>query len=170
VSDKSAGVEGLAAAFRKLGFSEEESRRKAEYQVSSERPELARMSFLKCAWAGVISEGNSEWIERRIESFRRDPNGEGSGAGRALELLLRIGANPNDLTDLVRAMQHETLSEVCCVIDNCGDTYNDPFNPKAHWHLVLSEVCPPEKNDVGGLHESVLETDPTGREMRPRPE
>ena len=163
-------LKALAEAFRKLGFSDDQSRSSAEYQISSGAPELARVSFLKAAWIGVVSEENDSWIDRCLADYTRDPEGVGSGAGRALQRLLALGASRMDLTDLVRSMQFETLFEVCSVVDNCGDVYNDPLSPKAHWHLRLGEECPPKHEDVGGLHESVLETDPTGREMKPRPE
>lgn len=163
-------LKALTEAFVQLGFTADESRAKAEYQLNDGSPELARMSFLKAAWAGVVAEENDAWIQRRIDTFKNAPEGVGNGAGRALIRLLKLGASKKDLTDLVRTMQFETLDEVLNVIDNSGDPYNDPLAPASHWHLTLVKKCPARKNDVGGLHESVLQTDPTGREMRPRPE
>ena len=158
----------LTEAFEKIGV--EDPADCARYQLERNVPELARLSFIKAAWDGVVNEGDTGWIQRQLEDFRRDPNGVGNGAGRALERLLKLGAKPEDLTDLVRSMQYETLFAVCYVADNCGDDYRNPLSPKEHWHLVLGEDCPPSHLDVGGLHESVLQMDRTGREMRPRPE
>ncbi len=163
-------LEALTEAFVQLGYSEEESRAKAAYQVKDGSPELARMSFLKAAWAGVVAEENDDWIQRRIDTFKKAPEGVGNGAGRALIRLLKLGANKKVLTDLVRTMQFETLNEVLNVIDNSGHPYNDPLAPALHWHFTLVKKCPARNVDLGGLHESVLETDPTGREMRTRPE
>jgi hypothetical protein len=54
-------------------------------------------------------------------------------------------------------------------IHGLSDTVDDVIGPMVN-HLVEVDVDTDElgKKNLGGLHESVLETGPTGREMRPR--
>jgi hypothetical protein len=40
--------------------------------------------------------------------------------------------------------------------------------PKVNWELFEVDSTGKPLHPVDGLHESVLDTDPTGREMRPR--
>jgi len=144
----------------------------ASSQFEEGIPQLARFSLLRAAWSGVVQEGDMTWIERELDRYRKEPNGVGAGAGRALSRLLDLGARAEDLTELVRTMQWHELFHVCSVVDGAVDDYRNPWQPDEHWHLVLHEDlerCRVDK-DVSGLHESVLELDPTRREMRPRPE
>ena len=83
----------------------------------------------------------------------------------ALERLRELGAKAEDLTDLVRGMQVALMSSLMYLLDDPGDVAREA---EVAWALL--EISP--SNEVvaviSSLHESVLQTDPTGREMRPR--
>jgi hypothetical protein len=169
--DYKPSLEELTNIFRESGAPEAELWAGSQFREGIQQ--LARFSFLKAAWRSVVDEDEPGWIEEELAYYRKDPNGVGAGAGRALSRLLETGVQRQDITELVRTMQWQTLFYVCSIIDNSIDGYENPWKPDEHWHLVLHKDldCPTTvEEDVGGLHESVLELDPTGREMRPRPE
>jgi hypothetical protein len=64
-------------------------------------------------------------------------------------------------------MQAELLFSLCYLIEDPGDV--EPEVEDVAWALVQVDAEGTVLDTIGGLHESVLETDPTGREMRPRP-
>ncbi|MBX3402497.1 MAG: hypothetical protein KF699_03695 [Phycisphaeraceae bacterium] len=80
------------------------------------------------------------------------------------------GVTDEELTDLVRTMQFSALFNFLNALDNPpGDVSDLPLAKATRWGLfrVDPETGIPIET-VGGLYESLLETDPTGREMRPR--
>ena len=107
-----------------------------------------------------------DWIAAEMAAARRDPSAPYAGVGLALEPLKGAGASDGDLTDLVRGKQAELLFSLCYLLEDPG--IDEPEGQDVLWSLLqITE----EREIVGpmsGLHESVLETDPTGREMRPR--
>jgi len=107
-----------------------------------------------------------DWIAAEMAAARRDPSAPYAGVGLALEPLKGAGASDRDLTDLVRGKQAELLFSLCYLLEDPG--IDEPEGQDVLWSLLqITE----EREIVGpmsGLHESVLETDPTGREMRLR--
>jgi hypothetical protein len=67
--------------------------------------------------------------------------------------------------DLVRGAQTELLFQFCYFLEDPGIEEDVDMC----WALVQMNQDGEVLGPIGGLHESVLETDPTGREMRPRP-
>jgi hypothetical protein len=163
-------LSALTKKFALLGASDPESW--AESQLSEGIPQLHRFLFLRQMWELVVSEDDESWIDNYVSSFRDDPDAPFAGAGRAIERMLAQGVARADIVDLVRAFQVELLSGLCYRLE-------DPsFSPETEdlaegvgWALVTTnDEFEPTLEMIGGLHESVLETDPTGREMRPRPD
>ena len=62
-------------------------------------------------------------------------------------------------------MQAAVLFHVCSVIDDPGELEHEAGD--VAWALVQVNGDGEVVGQLTGLHESVLETDPTGREMRP---
>ena len=157
------GFDELTAIFRKLGANDPEGW--ASSQVQEGIPQLARFVFLKQAWSLVLADGDTGWIAPYIESALKRPDEPYAGVGLALQRLLSAGADPNDLTDVVRGMQADLLFNLCYLL-------GDPGFPNqiadVSWGLFQLDDDDRPIAHIGGLHESVLETDPTGREMRPR--
>jgi hypothetical protein len=161
-------LQELTALFRKLGAEDPEGW--ARSQIRENIPQLARFLFLRQAWKLVVKEDDREWIS---EQRRVDPNGPGGDIGPAIARILAAGGDENDLTKVVRVMQWDILFGLCYLLDNPDHLRDDReiIEKEAGniaWCLFqIDENCQPIA-EVGGLHESVLETEPTGREMRPK--
>jgi hypothetical protein len=154
----------LAALFRKLGAGDPD--RWARSQLEEDIPQLARFLFLRQAWRAIVSEGDSTWIADAITRAESEPDKPYSGVGHALRNLRSRGATDEELTDLVRGMQADLLFQFCFLLEDPGDV--EPEVADIAWSLVQVDDDGNVLSTVNGLHESVLETDPTGREMRPR--
>jgi len=154
----------LTALFRKLGASNPEVW--ASSQVSEGINQLGRFLFLRQAWKQVVDETDHSWIQARIDQSSRQPGAPCSGVGPALQNLLAKGANPQDITDVVRVMQYELLYGLCYMLADPGLVEEELKD--ISWGLIQFNEDGKAVDEIAGLHESVLETDPTGREMRPR--
>ncbi|MHC5010500.1 MAG: hypothetical protein ACYTG6_06040 [Planctomycetota bacterium] len=158
-------LDQLTALFRRLGADDPEAW--ARSQIEEGIPQLARYLFLRQAWRSVVSEDDTTWIDARIARAEQQPEGPYAGSGRALERLRALGATDEELTDLVRGMQATLLFELCYLLDEPGDLEAD-VGVDLRWTLVQTNEEGAVLGHIAGLHESVLETDPMGREMRPR--
>lgn len=158
-------LNALTQLFKQLGARDPEGW--ARSQIQEGIPQLARYLFLRQAWGLVVGEDNSSWIDGAIAAAERRPSEPFSGVGHALARLRARGATDSELTDLVRGMQAEVLSGFCYLLDDPGDL--GEVGADIGWALVQVEEDGTMVDRIGGLHESVLDTDPTGREMRPRP-
>lgn len=156
----------LAALFGKLGAAEPEGW--AHSQVQEGLPQLARFLFLRQAWRHIVAESDSSWIEDSIQRADARPTEPYAGVGHALKKLRARGATDHEITDVVRGMQAELLFSFCYLLEDPGEV--EPEVADVRWALVQVDDDGNVVSSVGGLHESVLETDPTGREMRPRGE
>lgn len=156
--------EKLAALFEKLGAQDPGGW--AQSQVDEGIPQLARFLFLRQAWRSVIDERDSSWIDHSISRAESHPMEPYAGVGHALRNLRAKGATNDELTDLVRGMQAQLLFQFCYLLEDPGDL--EPEVQDMAWALVQVDDDGNVLEGIGGLHESVLETDPTGREMRPR--
>jgi hypothetical protein len=155
----------LTALFRKLGAPDPEGW--AASQIEEGIPQLARFLFLRQAWRQiVVKEGDSGWIDNTIRQAQTRPDDPYAGAGHALAKLRALGASDEDLTDLVRATQAEALAGLCYLLADPGEL--EPEVADMAWALVQLDADGEPTACIQSLHESVLETDPTGREMRPR--
>ena len=153
----------LAALFRKLGARDPEGW--ARSQVGENIPQLARFLFLRQAWRQIVEEGDSSWIVNSIQRAQTHPNEAYAGVGHALKKLRARGATDDEITDVVRGMQAKLLFSFCNLLEDPGDI--EPEVADVAWALVQVDDEGNVLDNIGGLHESVLDTDPTGREMRP---
>ena len=155
----------LATLFRELGAREPEQW--AHSQVTDGIPQLLRFLFLSQAWSSVIAEGDGKWIDRTIEHSSRRPDAPYAGLGLALSRCRAKGVPDEDLTEIARCLQAEMLFAVAYLLD--GPESGPVPLEELSWGLFqMDEEGRPVGPQVCGLHESVLELDPTGREMRPR--
>lgn len=155
----------LVAKFRLLGVSDPEAW--ARSQTSEGINQLHRALFLRQAWAKVIPEADDSWIDIEANAAEQAAAIPFAGVGLALRRLLDAGAQRRDLVDLVRGMQARLLVDFCYLLDDPAVV--EPELDGVGWCLVeTNDDFEPTENSIGGLHESVLETDPAGREMRPR--
>jgi len=157
-------LEELTALFRTLGANDPEGW--ARSQVEEGIPQLARFLFLRQAWRRIVNEDDSSWIDARITRSEKRPDEPYAGVGHALKKLRARGATDEEVVDLVRGMQAELLFSLCYLLEDPGDV--EPEIANVLWTLAQVDEAGNVLGGIGGLHESVLETDPTGREMRPR--
>jgi len=151
----------LAELFRKLGARDPAAW--AHSQVKEGIPQLARFLFLREAWKLVVSERDRNWLSQPAYD---DVNEPGGAIGPALRRLLSLGATEADLTTVVRTMQWRILSGLCQLLDDPGSL--EPEVKDIAWKLFQVNEDDQPIAPLSGLHESVLETEPSGREMRPR--
>lgn len=155
----------LTKLFQKLGADDPESWARSE--IMENIPQLARFLFLRSAWENVVPENDTQWLDEEIENSKRHPNDPCSGIGKALQKILELGANREDIVDIVHGMQYRTLFGMCYLIDIMDEEV--PEIGETGW--VLHEIDKDGKltgRIVQGMYESALSMDPTGREMRPR--
>jgi len=155
----------LTELFRRLGAPSPELW--ARSQIEEGIPQLMRFLFLKNAWSEVVDEGNTEWIDRAIKDSEARPGSPYSGLGLALARSRAAGVSSEDLTEIARCLQAQMLFAIGYLLEGspqgCGPL-------ELSWGLFqTTEDGRPFGPQISGLHESVLELDPTGREMRPRP-
>jgi hypothetical protein len=154
----------LTALFEKLGARDPEAWARSQFEQGI--PQLAKFLFLRQAWRAVVSEGDAGWIAGAIASSEARPDDSYAGVGQALRSLRARGATDDELTDLVRGMQAELLFQICYLLEDPGELESEVED--VTWSLVETDEAGDVLDDIRGLHESVLEMDPTGREMRPR--
>ena len=79
--------------------------------------------------------------------------------------MLDAGVQKSDIAQLVRAKQAEFLFDLCYMMgDPSSVEGNDGY---VDWSFMELDADGNASRSINGLHESVLETDPTGREVRP---
>lgn len=142
----------------------------ARSQLAEGIPQLARYLALKDAWAEVIGDGDHKWIDSAVRQSAANPEEPYAGVGHALKRLLAAGASREDLAEVVRGMQAQLLFHLLYTF-TAGDhprTSDTEFEGLA-WSLrAVDRDSGKQVYELSALHESMLELDPTGREMRPR--
>lgn len=149
----------LTDLFAKLGADNPE--RWAHSQITEGIPQLARFLFLRQAWKLVVAANDTCWIERELQADATEPGG---AIVSALRRLLANEASATDLTTVVRVMQWQLLFELCYLLDDPGDL--EPEVEDMAWSLFQIDDAGRPLKPINGLHESVLETEPSGHEMR----
>jgi hypothetical protein len=154
----------LTALFHQLGARSPEQW--AHSQITEGIPQLLRFLFLKYAWSRVIAEGDTTWIGRAIKDAEARPDQPYAGLGAALARCRAAGASSEDLTEIARCLQAQMIFAITYIID--GPPYELSPIKDLSWGLFqITADGRPIGPQVSGLYESVLEFDPTGRDMRP---
>ena len=160
-------IQQWAEHFRAFGAHDPESW--ARSQVEEDIPQYARFVFLRQAWQSVVGDGDTYWIDPQIEMAGQHPRGPGAGIGPALKRMLAAGVSREDITEVVRVMQWRALAGLAYQLGDPGVVeYPSGEMPRVNWTLFEVDEDGQPLNPIDGLHESVLDTDPTGREMRPK--
>jgi hypothetical protein len=160
-------IQELATHFRALGAFHPEDW--ARSQIEEGIPQYARFVFLRQAWEGIIAEGDISWIDPQIQQAERHPRAPGASIGPALKRILAAGGSREDIAELVRVMQWQVLAHLAVQLDDSDVAeYPSKDMPQVNWKLFEVDEHGLPLHPIDGLHESVLDTDPTGREMRPK--
>lgn len=156
----------LAEIFKQLGANSPESW--ARSQMREGIPQLLRFLFLKQAWEKIIGDGETQWILDAIERSRINPTEPYSGLGQSLQRMVDKGVALEDISEVARCLQADTLFSIGYLMDGPAYTAHESLSDISWGLFEVDENERPIGPQIGGLHESVLEMDPTGREMRPR--
>ncbi|MSU59914.1 MAG: hypothetical protein EXS35_17395 [Pedosphaera sp.] len=160
-------IQELAAHFRALGAYDPDGW--ARSQVEEGIPQYARFVFLRQAWQSIIADGDAAWIDLHIGAAERQPRSPGASIGPALKRMLASGASREDIAEVVRVMQWSALEGMAYQLDDSGVVeYPSEKMPRVNWALFEVDEAGQPLHSIDCLHESVLDTDPTGREMRPK--
>jgi hypothetical protein len=149
----------LTDLFARLG-----ARNPAEWarsQIKEGIPQLARFLFLRQAWKLIVPDSDRSWIDAQTSVEIEKPGG---AIGPALRRLSARGVDLDDLTTVVRVMQWRLLSKLCYLLDDPGDLEAEVKD--ISWQLFQTDGNERPIAVMGALHESVLETDPSGKDMR----
>jgi hypothetical protein len=138
----------------------------AKSEVQENIPQLARFMFLRQAWRRIVSEDDTTWIDNHIAASKHNGQSPGASLGPALERCLAKGCSREDLLEVARTAQWQLLFAICYLLSD--PSIEEPELQHIAWALVEVDPEGHPGREIGGMHESVLETDPTGREMRPR--
>ncbi len=101
--------------------------------------------LLKQLWGHINGCMTEKWIENEIRQTEADPNGPFADTGAALKRLLALGASRRDLSLLCRNEAYSAIFETLIDVSESN--------------LSLDEI--------GGLHEWLLTSDPSDLEGRP---
>jgi hypothetical protein len=156
--------QALTEIFRRLGAPDPEQW--AASQAREGINQLGRFVFLRQAWRLVAREGDPGWIQ----ALSKQPGSDAPGGamGPTTRRLLADGASPDDLVVFARHAQWQLLAGLCYLLEEAGlDEEEDSID--ILWTLVQQDEEGGAEDEISGLHESVLGTGPTGREMRPLP-
>jgi hypothetical protein len=157
-------LDELTVLFESVGA--REPRSWAMSQLREGVPQLQRFLFLRQAWRAIVKDGDVAWVDSQIASAQASPDAPFSGLGSALKRAKALGVLPEDLAEIARASQAEFLFQLCYLLDD--PRFEEPELQDLHWGLFqVDQDDRPLLPRIGGLHESVIDTDPTGREMRP---
>ncbi len=160
-----ASLPELAAVFERLGARNPNTW--ARSQILEGIPQLHRYLFLRQCWQCVIEEGHHHWIELHIAHAQQDPQAPFAGVGAALTRAIAAGAAREDLSQIARGIQVELLTQFCYLLEDNG--LSEPDLTGVGWGLFQTDDEGRPLAPIPSLHESVLELDPTGREMRAGP-
>src|SRR5262249_3401782 len=107
-------LEQLTELFRRSGARDPEGW--ANSEINEGINQLGRFLFLRQAWKQIVADGNEAWINSAVARAQKEPNGVGAGIGIALQRALSAGATREDLTEIVRGMQWQLLSDLCYLL------------------------------------------------------
>jgi hypothetical protein len=157
----------LTEHFRAMGAFDPASWAKS--QLEEGIPQYARLVFLRQAWKNIITEGDTSWIDPLMQESARRPRDPGAGAGPALKRMISTGVSREDIAEVVRVMQWQVLAGLAYQLADPGVVeYPSEELPRVNWTLFEVDEDGEPLHPIDGLHESVLDTDPSGREMRPK--
>jgi hypothetical protein len=156
----------LTELFRTLGARHPDQW--ARSQIAEGIPQLLRFLFLKEAWAEIQDPDDSAWIDAEIGNTNRWPKAPYAGMGVALSRCLELGVSRQDLTDISRCLRAQMIFSIGYLLSR-GPRQVPTELEDVTWGLFqVDDDGKPFGPQIDALHESVLDMDPTGLEMRPR--
>jgi hypothetical protein len=156
--DAEADEIGLTELFAKIGARNPSLW--AQSQIHEGIPQLGRFLFLREAWRLVVEETGTAWIDENLKVKEGTP---GWQVSPALHRLLASGAKKEDISIVARTAQWRLLFDLCRLVDGPGSLEKDVADME--WRLFQVDANGAPTAAITSLHESVLETEPSGTEM-----
>ncbi|MFI8619165.1 hypothetical protein ACIGHN_27065 [Acidovorax sp. NPDC077693] len=169
---ESDGKESLAVPFRALGLAPETIAHIKSALDQGDGRALLHELLLRGLWDNVVDENwpQPQWLEQ----WRTlGANGFPIINATALERLLQGGADPHDLTDLVRSAQVLAIYNLAQLLDYPTQALGCeiPESASVQLHCVVGQAgdgrLVPHHN-LTPLHSELLARDPSGRQGEPR--
>lgn len=149
----------LTEAFEELGVEEPEGWAGSETREGINQ--LGRALMLKAIWRSIVDERDTDWLNNILSA---NSSAEPFGMEASAKRIIDAGADPADLLMVVREWQFRLAFDICYALN--GDAQaEDRFG--VSWMLVETDLDGKVRAPIEGLHESLLNTDPTGLEMEP---
>jgi hypothetical protein len=105
---------------------------------------VTQEEFLREVWQQIINPSIRElWIDNVIAAAKKNPDAPFADLGPALERMLEKGVSRRDLSLVMRFASYEAAFGLMYMLDDPG------------------------VDDMTGLHESLLTSDPSGKDGRP---
>jgi hypothetical protein len=131
------------------------------------QPLLEMAVFLREAWAPILRENDTDWIENSIAELEERVGREDLYALRFLpelpefrESLKRVkasGIDLRDLTNVIRQFQIDTLANVVNILDG-GCCFED--GEESNWHLYATDEDLEPNNGFSDMKDLMWEFDP----------
>lgn len=145
--DRRLAALALQERFAELGADEPQGW--ALSQMTEGIPQMARYLILRRLWSEAINQWEEPSAINAIPATHR---------------LLASGADRSDIAKVARAVAFESITSVLNVLDEgYASDLDDGSLPGWHLQETTSDGSPTGRS-IGGLHESLLETDPSGNE------
>jgi hypothetical protein len=124
-----------------------------------------REIILRDVWEYIADEDDLSWIDN-VASQPADNRPMGD-FGEITRRMLAAGISKRDIARFAKINGYEAAFGVLYKLE--GDNGTDDKEPTIYWKLQAFDAVTdrPIEAGLGGLHESVLSADPTGREMGP---
>lgn len=171
-------LKSLTDLFRRVGAHDPESYAASECEEGI--PQFAMYIMLRSFWERCVSTKDDSWIEDRINDTKKSPKSPFSTLGYLLPKMLEAGINRDDIVDMVREIQVESMASMLYALDDSSvtddlDLDHVPEVSDINWGLYLEL-----SDDFGGgessplkefrmsMHDCIFCGDAENRELRPR--
>ncbi len=169
----------LTDLFRRVGAPKPESFAESEHAEGI--PQFAMYIMLRTFWDRCVSSKDDSWLESRISDTRKSPSSPFQTLGHVIPKMIAAGIPREDIVDMVREIQVETMAQMLYTLDDSSVTHDleldhIPEVGDIHWGVYL-ELCddlghgapsPMSEFRMGGLDACIFYGDPENRELRPR--
>lgn len=136
----------------------------AASEIEEGIPQLARFLFLKGAWEGVVPD-NDDWIDHVMSRYDPKESGPYSGMLHSIKEMVDAGVSKKAITEFARCVGGEMIFNISYLMSDPSAVEGNEY---VNWGLFITDEEGYPVKELEGLYESVLDTDPTGREMCPR--
>lgn len=124
-----------------------------------------REIILRDVWGYIADEDDLSWIDNvASQPATSGPMGD---FGEITRRMLTAGISKKDIARFAKINGYEAAFGTLYKLE--GDNGTDDEEGTVYWKLQAfdADTDQPIEAGIGGLHESILSADPTGREMRP---